>query len=453
MRKALHLSFMLFYTIRSRTYTVCPAPSGDRTCEILEEIMMGTITCLKQTALHSTMGGSDKLYILQLQRIDTPGAAVEYVAQFYYGARGGGLSLAEKGRGSSERNADNEFDKQEKAKRRKGYNDYVIPPTGIPGMPAGSPVFGGPAAVSAPPSPVPSPAPARGLIAMLAEVLEEDDLEAKLMDPNWVCQRKFDGERVPVSMRRSAMVATNRDGVTRGMSSVVESKLKTLFTQPDFSDDRHTQVDGEQLRDDRYVVYDVTTLRDNDVCGMPYYERYASLEVLFAECPGIIVAETAWTEEEKRAMVARARAEDWEGLIFREVSAGYVNGRTRVLLKFKLWATATCRVLGVNPTKRSIQVAVRELDGNETFAGNVTVPVNQDVPEPDALVEVRYLYETEGGMLTQPTLLEVRTDVHEADLRSSLRPCPPEKRSKPVAVPGAATPAAAGEPVAVLDDI
>jgi bifunctional non-homologous end joining protein LigD len=392
---------------------------------------MTTITCLKQTALHCNTGGSDKLYILQLHRIDTPGAAAEYVAQFYYGARGSSLSLAEKGRGLSESNADNEFAKQEKAKRRKGYNDYIIPSGGIPGMPAGSPAFGGPATAAAPAAPASAPKPIVGPSPMLAEVLEEERLEDLLKDPNWVCQKKFDGHRSPVSMRRSALVATNRKGEVKPLTTGAEALLKKPLAQPEFGDNLETQVDGE-IMGEAYVVYDVLTLRDNDVRKMPYYERYAALELLLEGSPGLL-AETAWSEEDKRAMVARARVEQWEGLIFRDITAGYENGRTSAVLKFKLWAMATCRVMTVN-AKRSIQVAMRDVDGSEHFVGNVTVPPDMQIPEPDSLVEVRYLYATEGGILYQPTLWELREDKDDADFRKDLRQCPPEKRSTPVAV-------------------
>lgn len=391
---------------------------------------MATSTCLSQVALHCTSGSSDKLYIVQVEMHEPTAGAAEFRAVGYYGRRGGPLSIAEKYKGPSLTAAKAQADKLERDKRRD-YADYSIPAGGIPGMPAAAPKLGGTAGTAggAPTSTSPAPSTPVGIMPMLADVLTEERLEELLADANWGMQRKYDGERVPVSMRRSGLTATNRKGAVRGLTTGAETELKRLLAQPDFGDEKESVVDGE-LMGDEYIIYDIVTLRDNDMRKLSYDERYAALEELVADRPNLL-AETAWSEQQKRAMLERARAEEWEGVIFRELGSAYVNGRTSVLLKFKLWASATCRVLTAN-AQRSIQVALRDPDGSEHFVGNVTVPVNMDIPDPDDLVEVRYLYATEASMLYQPTLLQVRDDKDDADLRNSLRQAPPEKRSAAV---------------------
>lgn len=388
-----------------------------------------TMTCIRQEALHNTSGTSDKLYILHVYRVDEP-SGTTYRAVFYNGRRGDALVTRPKYDGPSQVAANDAFDKQERAKRRDGYFNYSIPSSGIPGLPTGVPAFGGPATGGGAPVPTPKPAAAPIIVGptlMSPEDIDEDRVEQLLKDPNWVAQKKYDGQRCPVSIRRSGMLATNLKGIARGLTTGAETLLKKPLAQPDFGDDRETTVDGE-IMGESYVIYDVLTLRDNDVRSLPYYERFSSLEALFGDCSGLL-AETAWTEDEKRALVARARAEEWEGLIFRNINSPYTDGRCTVILRFKLWATATCRVQAANGTRRSIQVALRDDADVEQFVGNVTVPPNQAIPASGSLVEVRYLYATEGGMLYQPTLLQERDDKDEADLRSKLRACPPEKRS------------------------
>ncbi|MEX3984178.1 hypothetical protein AB4Y45_35065 [Paraburkholderia sp. EG287A] len=393
-----------------------------------------TMTCIRQEALHNQKGSSDKLYIMHVYRIDDA-TGTTYSAVFYNGRRGSSLVRRPNYHGPSQAAANADFDKQERTKRREGYDDYIIPASGIPGLPAGIPAFGGPATASPTPAAAPAakPAPAApvsiGPALMRPEDIDAVRLEELLKDPDWVAQKKYDGERCPVSIRRTGMLATNLNGIARGLTSGAEALLKQPLAQPDFGGERETLVDGE-IMGDAYVIYDVLTLRNNDVRSLPYYERFGSLEALFGSYPGLL-AETAWTEAEKRAMLARAIAEDWEGIILRNVNEAYVAGRTIVILRYKLWATATCRTLAVN-TKRSIQLAMLDDDGVEQYVGNVTVPPNQDVPKPGTFVEVRYLYATEGGMLYQPTLLRERDDKDKADLRSALRPCPPEKRSAPL---------------------
>jgi len=270
-----------------------------------------------------------------------------------------------------------------------------------------------------------------GPLPMLAVVAEERHLVELMTSPNFAAQIKYDGERTTVSLRRSGIQAYNRKGDIKPLTSGAEATLKRLLSLPDFSDERETILDGE-LMGDVFVAYDLITLRDNDMRAIPFEERYCALEELLVEEHAPLLAPCAWSPEERAALKAKVESEGMEGMMFRSLEAFYTSGRTDALLKHKLWATCTCRVLTVN-AKRSIQLALLDDAGNEVFVGNVTVPANQDIPEPDDLVEVRYLYAHEGGSLYQPTLLRKRDDVDEADKRKDLRLPPPEKRGTVVA--------------------
>src|SRR5690606_25269411 len=174
-----------------------------------------------------------------------------------------------------------------------------------------------------------------------------------------------------------------------------------------------------------YVIYDLITLRDNDMRDFPCAERYMMLEELLENQMGLL-APMAWSEDEKQAMIEMAEVSDWEGLMLRRLDGRYTSSRSAQLLKYKLWATCTCRVLTVN-NKRSVQIALLDDEGIEQACGNVAVPVNYELPEPDDLIEVRYLYVTKGGSLYQPNYLRVRDDIEDADTFASLRAAPPEK--------------------------
>lgn len=384
-----------------------------------------TVTCLSQVALDFVGPGSDKVYVIQVQQHSTA-SGTEYVAMSYYGKRSSPTSTFELYRGPSHAAASAAASRKEKSKRSGGYQTLATT-AGVPvsGMPSSAPVPGA-AGVTSSTAPTRPTAPVvSGPVPMRAEVLDEADLEKYLTDSNWAMQRKYDGERSPVSIRRGGITASNLKGTARTLASSSEAELKKLVAMPDFSDERETLVDGEELPGGVYVIYDVLTLRDNDMRKFAFEQRFAALEVMLETHLGLL-APTAFTTEEKRSMLAQAHAENWEGVMFRDVSGTYVHGRTSVILKFKLWDSCTCRVLTAN-TKRSIQVAVLDENNDEVFIGNVSVPVNMDIPDPDDLVEVRYLYVHDGGSLYQPSLLGVRKDKDEADLRSSLRPAPPEK--------------------------
>lgn len=383
-----------------------------------------TLTCTHQVTLENRTGGSDKIYVVQVQHDDTTGA---YLAVGYYGRRGSSLSRAEKYNGPSAAAAKSAADKLEREKRTKsGYTDHVLAPGAtIPGMPAGVPKFGGTSTASSAPAATTIAKAIVGVLPMLAKEADEKRAAELMDDSDWGMQCKYDGERVTVSLRRSGIQAANRKGEARPLTAPAEAALKKLLAMPDFGDERETVVDGE-LMGDVYVIYDLITLRDNDAKSMSCMERYSALEELLQDHSHLL-APMAWTTDEKRAMMAKAQLEKWEGVMFRDLNAKYSNGRTVSLLKHKFWATCTCRVLTTNAA-RSVQVALLNEKGDEEFCGNVTVPINQDIPEVDGLVEVRYLYAHDGGSLYQPTLIGPRDDKDEADLRSSLRPAPPEKR-------------------------
>lgn len=56
------------------------------------------------------------------------------------------------------------------------------------------------------------------------------------------------------------------------------------------------------------------------------------------------------------------------------------------------------------------------------MAGNVTIPPNHPVPVVRQVVEVRYLYATEAGILYQPVYLGEREDIEPTDcVRSQLK--------------------------------
>jgi bifunctional non-homologous end joining protein LigD len=77
-------------------------------------------------------------------------------------------------------------------------------------------------------------------------------------------------------------------------------------------------------------------------------------------------------------------------------------------------ATASVVVTNVN-ARRSVQIGIVE-DDSVVPAGNVTIPVDHDIPGIGDIVEVRYLYAfKESGSLFQSVYLGVRDDIELKD--------------------------------------
>jgi bifunctional non-homologous end joining protein LigD len=143
----------------------------------------------------------------------------------------------------------------------------------------------------------------------------------------------------------------------------------------------------------------------------------------------VSIAKTAYSTEQKKKLFYEIKAARGEGVVFKKKDAVYIPGRPASggdCLKFKFKASATCRVLNINGSKRSVSILVRndnpDFEGpKEIQVGNVTILPNFEIPTPGELIEVEYLYSYPGGALYQPIYKGPRPDKDTADLYSSLK--------------------------------
>jgi bifunctional non-homologous end joining protein LigD len=130
--------------------------------------------------------------------------------------------------------------------------------------------------------------------------------------------------------------------------------------------------------------------------------------------------ETVTDPANKERLFRRLRAEKKEGVVLKRLAAPYTPGRPNSggpQLKHKFYATCSAVVSKIND-KRSVEL--RLLNGQGwNQVGNVTIPVNFQVPEVGQVVEIRYLYAfKESNALYQPVYLGPRKDIelHECVL-------------------------------------
>ncbi len=172
-------------------------------------------------------------------------------------------------------------------------------------------------------------------------------------------------------------------------------------------------VDGE-LIDSKLYAFDYL------MTGIPYKERLKLLEANYGDynMKSIIVIYTAYTKEEKQKLFDELKARNAEGITFKDLRAMYTPGRPAsggTQLKFKFYETATCIVNTVNKTKRSVSLLLIDDHGFDIQVGNVTIYPNFAIPNPGALVEIKYLYAYKGGSLYQPIYKGPRTDIDRGE--------------------------------------
>ena len=256
-----------------------------------------------------------------------------------------------------------------------------------------------------------------GIKPQLLCPIDDDELEHYLTDPDFCMEEKLDGENRLVRTYAGAAEGINKLGI------IVPIPQKLVDTALRFGE---SLVPGEQIGDDLYV-YDLLAYKGTDLRELPYRERYVHLLNAIASTPShhencFVLVGVAWTEAEKRAMLAKLRKENAEGVVFKDANAPYTPGRPNSggpQVKYKFWASATCHVLRQN-NKRSVAIGVYRANGELYELGNVTIPVNKDIPEAGAFIEVRYLYcFPDGGKFHQPIYIGPRNDVTLVDCRES----------------------------------
>ncbi len=339
----------------------------------------------QNTTLFFKEGSSDKVYQAMILS-----EADGYVVNFAYGRRGSALQGGTKTQAPVPlAKAEEIYTRLVAGKKAKGYKESLD---------------GGETYTSVAPTDT-------GIRPQLLMSIEEIDLGHYMFQDGWWAQEKLDGRRRLVRKQNGVITAINRKGLAVAISSAILDRLREV--PGDFI------LDGEDLGDS-YIVFDRI-----EWPTLPYRDRLASLAAIGLDGPStgsghspVTVLFTARSALEKQALLERLQSQRAEGIIFKHRNGAYTVGRTDSQVKLKFYATATVIVVRAN-AQRSVEIAVMN-EGKETPVGNVTIPVNQVVPSPGSLVEVRYLYAYPGGSLYQPACLGQRDDV-EADALCDLK--------------------------------
>jgi DNA ligase-1 len=202
---------------------------------------------------------------------------------------------------------------------------------------------------------------------MLCELGALSSLELREGDPEWIAERKYDGERIVAQYDKAKVhLWTRRDmNVAHKFPEVVEAVERTLAGK------KHTVLDGElivggHLKDlarrqteDKlaikvlskkmpatYMVFDVLIIDGNDVRSLKLTERKELLRSLVKDSQNI-----AWTpfydSHGLRARFDSFVEQGWEGMIMKHLPSTYqADKRSRDWVKFKKSVTVEVEIIG-----------------------------------------------------------------------------------------------------------
>jgi bifunctional non-homologous end joining protein LigD len=344
---------------------------------------MQTLTELPSVSLYYREGTSDKVYQCAVEQ-----AGERYVVNFAYGRRGSTLNTGTKTNVPVDLDsAQRLFDKLVREKKSKGYTkgESGTPYQHREQQPA-------------------------GIKPQLLNPITESQVLDLINDDQWAMQEKHDGRRLIVRKSGQAITGINKQANTTGLALPLFDVVKKF--------DADVTVDGESIGDHLFA-FDLLELDGVDIRDWPYRERLAALmNLLFSvQQHSISLVETAFTTEQKLALLNRLKQGKREGIVFKSVLGKYTAGRPNSggsQLKHKFVATLSALVAKVNK-QRSVQISLLGKNGWQ-MAGNVTIPPNHNIPRAGDIIEVRYLYaHRESNVLFQPVYLGKRDDVEATE--------------------------------------
>jgi hypothetical protein len=218
-------------------------------------------------------------------------------------------------------------------------------------------------------------------------------MEAAAQDDGWVFEQKVDGKRAFMEVFGDRSVLLGRNGPL----TVVDGPWCALGRGGNLNN----TLDGELLGA-VYWVFDV-------VSPLSWKLRHSLLVSLLrdSDSHNVRILPTYRGTEQKRHLLELVRRDGLEGVVAKRYEGGYPKGRTLSWRKAKLYGTGSAVVMVVG------------VDGKENvLLGAVTGDPIKIVPVCHAatrgqtyrvgdVVQVRYLYMSNGNRLVQPVLLGV----------------------------------------------
>ena len=348
-----------------------------------------TTISFKKT-LHCGTGGSDKLYIVQIEAV---GPLLEVCG--FSGRRGSTLTRQLKGTYLNALLAQTVADNLVQEKLKKGYRELISPSTLLVTAIAQSGATSADDEVAF--------EAAKAVISLPTGVETVEDIAkwaTKRGMKSVFLQQKMDGERVQLVVKKGVPMAWSRN--RRPLTIHAPEWLPDgLYLDAEL-------VDGELHP---FQVYGTAQVVTNGL-GLDYLAHlHLRKWVGFTE---LLVDENF-----EAGLVAYGRQlalDGAEGFIVRDPDAPLKDGRDPGVLKLKF--TATADVLLHNTERERVarmSVVLSSLNGGPLHhVGDVTLPAGATVLD-GYIAEVRYLYKTEDGKLQQPVFLRLRDDLAVAD--------------------------------------
>jgi bifunctional non-homologous end joining protein LigD len=267
---------------------------------------------------------------------------------------------------------------------------------------------------------------------LLTALDDGTEAAARLLDPNYAVQQKFDGERTFIHIEKHSITAYNRTGLTSRISKEILSQAQR------FTPLAPLMFDGEWIRQvNSFYSFDLLELEGTNLRNQKFIDRIGLLGELLQ--PGtaslIHAARTEIEEAGKIALLTQIRDSNLEGIVLKRVAGIYTLRREPLDYKHKFTHDASFIVLRRNE-KAAVDLGVYDDNHKIVEVGSVQIRnayFDLNIKQGGGtVVDIRYMHAfSDSNKIYQPRMIAIRKDVHPDDcLLSQLR----YKAANPIAL-------------------
>lgn len=242
---------------------------------------------------------------------------------------------------------------------------------------------------------------------LLTALDDGTEAAARLLDPTYAVQQKFDGERTLIHVERHSITAYNRNGLTCRISKDILSEAQR------FTPLAPLMFDGEWIRQVKsFYSFDLLEFEGANLRNQKFIDRIGLLAELLQ--PGatslIHAARTEIEEAGKLALLTQIRDSNLEGIVLKRLAGSYTLRREPRDYKHKFTHDASFIVLRRNQ-KASVDLGLYDDNHQLIEVGSVAIRnsyFDRNVQE-GTVLEVRYMHAfRDTNHIYQPRMIAIR---------------------------------------------
>jgi ATP-dependent DNA ligase len=255
---------------------------------------------------------------------------------------------------------------------------------------------------------------------LLTPIDDGNEAVARLLNPAYAVQQKFDGKRIILHVDRTSVTAYNRNGLQCEISKdiVIEAKRFSLLAP--------LVLDSEWIRETKKLyAFDLLEINGTNLRPTRFIDRIEQLTKTLqaAQTSLIHPARTEVEETAKVTLLKRIHELNLEGIVFKHLETPYKIDRDPRQFKYKFTHVSSFIVTKRNE-KDSVDLAAYDHRNQLINVGSVKIrnhlfnPILQE----GMIVDVRYAHAYPSHKLCQPRMISIRDDLQpESCLLSQLR--------------------------------